>query len=54
MPTGLEESEDEKVVSMLEEGGKICRMEERPIYERKCSCGGRESQIWTEGVKEYM
>lgn len=40
MPMYLEESEDEKVMSMLEEGGKICREESRPIYDRQCSCGG--------------
>lgn len=31
MPMDLEEFEDEKVMSMLEEGSKICRKEKRPI-----------------------
>lgn len=51
MPMDLEESEDEKVMSMLEEGGKICRKEKTPIYERKCSCGRGEREIWTEERK---
>lgn len=53
MPMHLEESEDEKVMSMLEEGSKICRKEKRPICERKCSCGRGERNM--DGrEKEYM
>lgn len=48
MPMDLEEPEDEKVMSMLEEAGKICRKEKRPKHERKCSCGGGEREIRTE------
>lgn len=51
MPMHLEESEDEKVMSMLEEGSKICRKEKRPICERKCGCGRGEKEIWMEERK---
>lgn len=51
MPMDLEEFEDEKVMSMLEDGGKICKKEKRRIHKRKCSCGRGEREIWTEERK---
>lgn len=43
MPMDLEEPEDEKVMSMLEEAGKICRKEKRPnMKENAAVVGGRK------------
>lgn len=44
MPMDLEESEDEKVMPMLEEGSKICREEKGPTNKRKCSWGRKRAK----------
>lgn len=45
MPKDLEESEDETVIAMLEEEGKICREEKRSVNKRKRSCAERKPNV---------